>query len=295
MRDDIDLTKIWGQVYANGGLMEAGEAVVSALDRGFLHGDGVFETIRVYKGKPFMLDAHLERMADGCSVIRISPPDSEEIRRGVKLALEKNGLSDAYLRITVTRGASGRLWYDLDHSTPTVVIITKPLVPKDFGEGLRLMVSAFRSDEESPLSRIKQTGILWKILARAEAKESGVDDAVLLNTKGRVAEATSANMFWTRNKALYTPAIHCGLLPGITRRIVIETARANGLAVREGAFALDELKGAEEVFLTSSTWEIAPAKSLDGVLFPGGSPGPITRRLADLYRQKVRETLNLEP
>jgi len=205
----------------------------------------------------------------------------------VRQVLEANDLSDAYLRITATRGPTGRLWYDLEHSAPTIVIIAKPLVPKDFGEGLRLIVSGFRSDERSPLSRIKQTGILWKILARTEARRAGADDAVLLDTQGYVSEATSANMFWVRNGTLYTPSLDCGILPGITRAIVIEIAREQGITVSEGRFALDELRAADEAFLTSSTWELAPMRSLEEIPFPEGAPGPVTELLTELYRERL--------
>lgn len=285
--EDIDLGEVWGQVYVNGRIVPADEATVSALDRGLLHGDGVFETIRVYGGKPFMLDAHLRRMADGCSAIEVAPPDPAEIKNGVRQVLEANDLSDAYLRITATRGPTGRLWYDLEHSAPTIVIIAKPLVPKDFGEGLRLVVSGFRSDERSPLSRIKQTGILWKILARTEARRAGADDALLLNTQDRIAEATSANIFWARDGALYTPSLDCGILPGITRALVIEIAREQGISVTERKFTLDELRTADEAFLTSSTWELAPIRSLGDVPF-GGAPGLITRSLTESYRERLR-------
>jgi len=284
--DDIGLTQAWGQVYINGGLAAAHEAVVSAFDRGLLYGDGVYETLRVYSGKPFMLDAHIRRMAHGCSVIALTLPETEEIREGVRLVLAANSLTDAYLRITVTRGATGRLWHDPAPSKPTLLIIAGPLVPRDFGDGLRLVVSRYRADERSPLSGVKQTGILSKILARAEAVRAGADDAVLLDTRAFVAEATSSNAFWLREEKLFTPSLTCGILAGITRRIVMEIAREREIGVVEGEFALGELRTAEEMFLTSSTWEIAPVRSLDGVEFPRAS-GPITKRLQELYRGRT--------
>jgi len=285
--DDLDLTEIWGQIYVNGKLAAAGGAAISALDRGLLYGDGVFETIRVYSGRPFMLDAHLERMAEGCSVISLPMPDPKEIKRGAERVLEANGLSDAYLRITVTRGATGSLWHDLAQASPTIIIMTKPFSPQEFGEGLRLAVSTFRSDEQSPLSRIKQAGILWKILARAEAKRAGMDDAVLLNTNGHIAEATSANILWMRSGTLYTPSLNCGILSGITRRIVIEIAREQGIAVVEGEFALGELGAADEAFLTSSTLEVAPIRSLNDKEFADAAPGPATRQFMELYHSRT--------
>ena len=280
-----NLSEIWGQVYVNGRLTAADEASASAMDRGFLYGDGVFETIRVYAGQPFMLDAHLARMAQGCSVISLPTPDMEEIKRGVEQVLEANGLSDAYLRITVTRGPTGSLWSDLEHSLPTVVIMSKPFVPTDFGQGMRLVISSFRSDEQNPLAGIKQTGILWKILARAEAKRAGADDALIMDTQGHVSEATSANIFWVRDDTLYTPSLDCGILPGVTRALIIEIAREQGLAVVDGKFALDELLASDEAFLTSSTSELAPIHSIAERKFKTGRP--IMEKLTGLYRLRI--------
>ena len=276
----------WGQISVNGRLMPAAEATVSPLDRGLLYGDGIFETIRVYGGRPFMLDAHLKRMAHGCSVIMLPMPEPDEIKGWVSAALEANDLSDAYLRITVTRGPTGGVWYDFDQACPTVIILCKPYAQPDYGDGLRLRLSTFRSDEQSPLTRIKHTGLLWKIMARREARQSGVNDAMMLNTKGRVAEATSANAFWVRDGALYTPSLDSGILAGVTRGIVLEIAAEQGLKTVEGHFPFEKLLSAEEAFLTSSTWELAPIRSVEDMTF-AEAPGKVTGRLAKLYRQRV--------
>ncbi len=283
----IDLNETWGLVYVNGTLMPAGEASVSALDRGLLYGDGLFETIRVYNGMPFMLDAHIRRMGDGCAVIEFPPPDPDEIRRAARQVLEANDLTgDAYLRVTVTRGPTGRMWTDLGGSQPTLIAVAKPYSPPDHGNGLRLTVSqSFRSDERSPLSRIKQTGILWKIMPRVQAQRAGFDDALLLNTSADISEGTSANIFWTKDGALHTPALECGILPGITRSLVIQVAREHNIAVTEGCFPIEHLLSADEAFLTSSTAELVPVRSIGDTEFPGG---PITGLLTRLYRQRIR-------
>lgn len=288
---DMNLDETWGTVYVNGRLVPARDAVVSACDRGLLYGDGIFETVRVYDGKPFMLDAHISRMAEGCSVTSLCPPDAEEVRRAARDILDANRLtSDAYLRITVTRGATGRMWYDLGHDQTTLVLLAKPYDPPNHGRGLRLTVSAsFRSDERCPLSRIKHTGILWKILPRAEAKGSGFDDALLMNTANQISEATSANAFWVRDGKLYTPDLACGILPGVTRSIVMQVARENGVAVVEDCLPLAHLLGAEEMFLTSSTAELTPIRSVNDTAFE--SPGTMTRRLTALYGEYVTNNL----
>lgn len=285
--DDIGFDETWGHVFLDGALKPASEAMVSAFDRGFLYGDGVYETIRVYAGKPFMLDAHLNRMALGCSVIGLTPPNAEEIESGVQQVLDANNLMDAYLRITVTRGATGKLWYDLESSTPSLLIIARPYTPPDFGDGLHLIMSGFRADERSPLSGVKQIGILPKILARSEAKSAGADDAMMLNTAGFVAEATSSNAFWVKDGELFTPTLDCGILAGITRETALGIAWESGMTIHEGQFALDDLLAADEVFLTSSTWEIAPVRSLGDTVF--GGPGPITARIAEQYRRQIRD------
>ena len=281
-----DMIDSWGQISVNGQLVPASEATVSPLDRGLLYGDGVFETIRVYGGTPYLLDAHLKRMAHGCSVILLPMPEPEEIKGWVREALEANDLSDAYLRITVTRGATGGVWYDFDQASPTIVILCKPYSQPDYGNGLILRLSTFRSDEQSPLTRIKHTGLLWKIMARREARQSGVNDAIMLNTKGHVAEATSANAFWVRQGILYTPSLDSGILAGITRGGVLEIAGEQGIEIVEGHFAFEELLAAEEAFLTSSTWELAPIRSIDDMTF-AHAPGKVTKRLAEGYSRRV--------
>lgn len=283
----IDLDETWGFVYVNGELKPAHEASVSAFDRGLLYGDGLFETIRVYNGMPFVLDAHIRRMAEGCSVIELKPPDPDELRRAARQVLDANHLAgDAYLRITVTRGPTGRMWSDLEGSKPTVIVLAKPYSPPDHGDGLRLTVSkSFRSDERSPLSRIKHTGILWKIMPRVEGKRAGFDDALLLNTAGDISEGTSANIFWVKDGILYTPSLDCGILPGVTRSLVIEIARRHGMSVSEGCFPAEYLLGADEAFLTSSTAELVPIHSIEDKVLPGG---PVTGLLTGLYRERVQ-------
>jgi len=279
----INRVDTWGTVYLNGELLPARQAAISALDRGFLYGDGVFETIRVYRGTPFMLDAHMNRMLHGCSVIALDPPDTEEIKRGIVEVLTANNLTDAYLRITITRGATGMPWFDTAVRAPTTMIIARPLTAENHVQGIRLTVSGFRVDEQSPLTRVKQTGILWRILARTNARRAGFDDALLLNTVGNVSEATSANVFWVKSGHLFTPDTDCGLLPGITRSLVIQIAETKNIPVIEGSFGLNDIFQADEVFLTNSISELVPVQSLDERVF-ALAPGPVTMQLADGYR-----------
>jgi len=184
------------------------------------------------------------------------------------------------------------MWHDLSHDKPTLIVFAKPY--SNPGHSLRLTVSkSYRSDERSPLSRIKQTGILWKILPRADAVRSGFDDALLMNTAGDISESTSANTFWVRDEVLYTPSLECGILPGVTRSIVVQIAREAGIEVIEDRFPLDHLLGADEAFLTSSTAELAPVRSIEETVFPSDAPGPMTRRVMELFRDHVRSVLGL--
>lgn len=278
----------WGQVYVDGKLVRAEEAAASAFDRGIMYGDGIYETVRVYKGKPFMLEAHIKRMEHGCSVIEMAPPSAADVRRGVSQVLEANNLKEAYVRITATRGPTGKLWFDPESDAPTLLIFARPMVLESFVEGLNLIISKFRTDEESPLCGIKMSGILPKIMARTQALRAGAHDALLLNTKEVVSEATAANAFWVKDGMLFTPCMTCGLLDGITRSVIMELAVPNDIPAVVGQFTLEDVLSADEMFLTSSTWEVAPVVSLEGKSF-GKVPGPVTARIHKLYRSRVNE------
>jgi len=284
-------------IYVNGHLVRADAPAVSPLDRGFLYGDGLFETVRAYRGKPFLLDDHLARLAASSAELRITEElDTARIARGVAELLEANGLADAdaYLRITLTRGLhTGALTLE-PAAEPTVTVVARPLhlpPPERCERGVALVTATVRRNADSPLPRHKTLNYLESLLAKTEAKDAGADDALLLDTRGQVAEAASSNLFAVRDGALATPPVEAAILPGITRREVLRLARELGLDAAERPVQSDELLAADELFLTNAIVEVLPVRSLDGHPIGEGRPGPLTRRLHAAYRDAVRRAI----
>ena len=274
-------------------LLPAPELAVAATDRGFTLGDGVFETLRTAGGRPFLLVAHLTRLRAGLRRldIRGGPTDHE-----VGVALTRAGAtlapaSEAVVRLTVSRGpAAGRGLVPGDSGPPTVIVHVTPLLPAATERGgLRLIISAIRRNEGSPLSRIKSCNYLDNVLARQEAAAVRADDAVLLNNRGEIACASAANLFWVDTAgSLVTPPPACGVLPGVTRAVILQLARQAGMPWREEAVGVQAvLDGVREAFLTNSVRGIQPVGALAGQPVGAGAPGPVTRRLDALYADVV--------
>jgi len=278
-------------VFLNGRLVESGEAAVPALDRGLLYGYGLFETMRSYGGRVFRLDAHYRRLCEGAAVLDLPPALSlDELRVAVTALLERNGLADAHLRLTVTAGPTP----DDGGISPSVLLVARPLsgYPPDlYQRGMAAGTSTSRRNEASPLSRVKSLNYLDNLLAREEARRRGADEAILLNTRGFVAEGSASNVFLAQGERLLTPGIDSGALPGITRATVIELAQEAGIACLEGEVEAAMLDDAREAFLTGSVMGVMPLTRLDGRAVGGGGPGPTTRAISRLYDQAVaRET-----
>jgi len=273
-------------VYLNGEFLDEGAAAISPADRGFLYGDGAFETIKASAGRIWFLEAHLERMRASCAFLRI-PLDSSSgsgatrIRETVDRLLADNTLeeADAAIRITVSRGLhTGRL--DLDEGErPTILITARPYpVPATFagGEGLRLTICTdFAQNDQGPLFSHKSLNHLFYLLVRDRARRAGFDDGIILNREGAVCECATSNLFIVeRPRPHYeprvrTPALRCGLLGGIVRAELIQALSAAGLEVDEGLITLDELLGADEVFCTNSLMEITPVSGIEAQEFSG--------------------------
>jgi len=281
-------------VNVNGRLVAGDAPAVSALDRGLLYGDGLFETIRVYGGVPFRLDAHLARLAASATALRIADVlDTTAIASRVTKALAANHLAgDAYVRITLTRGThTGALTLE-PAATPTLIIVSKPLhapPPERYERGIAAVVASVRRNAHSPLARHKTLNYLESLLAKTEARDHGADDAVLLNTRGEVAEAASSNLFIVRHGGLVTPPPDAGILPGITRREVIGLAAEAGIACDQRVVLPDELAEADEVFLTNAIVELLPVCTIDACPVGTGAPYPITRRLHAAYRRAIAD------
>lgn len=274
----------------NNALVPRSEAKVSVFDHGFLYGDGVYETMRVYDGVVFMFDEHLSRLFRSSSLIGLDiPKDINEIKTAVFETLKANSLKDAYLRITVSRG-SGPIGLDPDLCPqPTFVIIAEPMkeYPSSFyDKGIKVIVAKTRRNLKEALDpRIKSLNFLNNILAKIEAKEGSAYEAIMLNHLGHIAEGTISNVFFHKDGILCTPSIDCGILDGITRGLVIDLAVREGLRVKEGFFSHEDLMSSDEVFITNTTLEVMPVSIVDS---KGFKVGEVSRLLRRTYRKEVR-------
>ncbi len=282
-------------VYLNGRFVQALRAKVSAFDRGFSFGDGLFETLRAYSGWVFALDRHLKRLKKGA--VQIGIPFQDELprwRRVMGELLRRNGLQDrdGSLRLTLTRGADtlGTLLPPETPPSPTLLLVAKPLDAR-ISESQGLGVAAIALRWGSPFNPfgIKSPSYLYNMLAMAQARREGAQEALFVAPDGSVVEGTTSNVFSVVSGILTTPAENSGLLPGITREVVIELARKEGMTVREAPVFLDELFSADETFVTGSLKEVTPLVAIDGRKIGAGSPGPVTRLLQERYRAAVEE------
>ncbi len=271
--------------WINGRLVPAEAPHLSAFDRGFQLGDGVFETLRARGGRVTELDLHLARLgrsADGLA-IPLPADAAARIELGIAELLEAEGHDDAAIRITVSRGSfMGRGLLAPDEVEPTVVIQAWPVTPPPAGHlerGLHLVPSSVRRDPTSPLAALKTTSRADYVFARLEAKRAGADDAQFLTIDDHLSEATSANVFLVREgKELATPSLDCAILPGTTRDWLLGWAGRVGLHPLEGRLTSADLSEANEGFLSSSVAGVLPVTRWNGELIGDGQPGPWTQR-----------------
>jgi branched-chain amino acid aminotransferase len=248
-------------VYYNGNLLPEDKIVISPFNRGLLYGDGVFETLRAYSGHIFRLEQHLERLFAGLQVLRIKPRwGTGEIEHAVHEVLTVNSLSDASLRITVSRG-DGEGTEPRSDICPSLLITARQFdayQQQDYTSGIGAHLVSIRRNSYSPLSWIKSLNYLDNILGRLEARDNRAREALFLNTHGYVAEGAASNIFMVAGGKLLTPPVDAGILPGITRGVVLEIANDINHAKAEQMFSLDDLLGADEAFLTNSLMELIP-------------------------------------
>ena len=281
------------KVYVDGKLFDKEEAKISVYDHGLLYGDGVFEGIRSYNGKVFLLKEHLDRLWDSAKAIWLEIPISkQQMAKAIEETLALNGIEDGYIRVVVTRGC-GTLGLDPDRcSHPQVIIITDyiSLYPDEVYEnGLEIItVSTARNHPAALSPRVKSLNYLNNILAKIEGKQAGCVEALMLNHKGEVAECTGDNIFLARNGTLLTPPNDAGILEGITRDAVIGLAREAGIEVREVSLTKHDVYIADECFLTGTAAEVVPVVKVDSRTIGDGTPGPITRDLAQRFRKLTR-------
>ncbi len=278
------------QIYLNGAYMAKEEASISVFDHGYLYGDGVFEGIRAYNGKVFKLYEHLERLYESAHHILLDVPISLEEMAGATLeTLRRNNLSDAYIRIVVSRGV-GDLGLDPRKcSRATIVIIADhiSLFPQEhYDKGLEVITAATRQRSHDTFEpRIKSLNYLNNILVKLEAAQAGAMEAIMLNSQGYVVEGSGSNIFIIdKTGRLITPPVYVGILEGITRNTVIDLARGEGLTVEELPFTRHDLYVAAECFITGTAAELMPVISVDRRAVGEGKPGKITGMLREKFR-----------
>ena len=252
-------------VFLNGQFVPDNQAVVSVFDRGFLYGDGLFETMRVRRGRPFRWDQHLERLRHGADFLKIQLPFAPEaLGEFAGELISRNRMPEALLRLTLSRG-SGRRGYSPKEAGQPVTVMTLHSAPPDTEPPRwKLIVASVLLPAHEPLAQFKTCNKLPQILARAEADAAGADEALLLNTDGFLVEASSSNLFWIDRQTVCTAPIEGGILAGVTRAIVLELCGRLGLQTRETGVTLPGLHQADGVFLSLSSWGVVEAESLNG-------------------------------
>lgn len=279
--------------YVNGTFVPKDEAKVSVYDHGYLYGDGVFEGIRAYDGRIFRLEEHLDRLFESARYLMLEIPLSRDaLRAAILETVRRSELRDAYVRPVISRGV-GDLGLDPRKcKTASVVIIvdTIRLYPQEaYERGLRAITATTRKIRPDALSpQAKTLNYLNNILARLEANQAGVEEAVMLSADGYVCECSADNLFLVRRGELWTPPAFLGILKGVTRGAVMALARELGLPVREPVFTLHDVYTAEECFLTGTGAEVGPVVEVDARPIGPGRPGPTTLRLIRAFRDLVR-------
>jgi branched-chain amino acid aminotransferase len=282
------------QIWIDGKLLPREQATVSVYDHGLLYGDGVFEGIRVYNTKIFECEPHLRRLYDCAKAIRLTIPYTpDQLKSAMEQTFKANGFTDCYVRLVVTRGP-GDLGIDPRKSPkPCVFIITDKIAvyPREmYDTGMAVITSSYvRNHPNACPPRIKSLNYLNNVLAKIEANDAGVPEAIMLNHLGNVAECTADNIFVVRDGKLLTPSVDQGCLEGITRRVIMDLAGKLGIACREGIVQRQDVYTCDELFVTGTGAEVMPVTKVDGRIIGNGSAGPITRKLLEAFHRFVRE------
>lgn len=274
-------------VWLDGGLVDERDAKISVLDRGLLNGYGLFETLRAYRGKPWALDDHYDRLVAGGDLIDLEVPSKADVAAAIDGVLSGNGLTEAGVRLTIT-GGEGPTDVQADPDSPThVIVIAYPV--RDYTalykDGAALVTLA---ETGRPLAGIKTTSYAASVAGRVFARRAGADDAVFLGGHKRILEATGSNVFIASGMTLRTPSIEDSILPGVTRKHVIDVATREGFDVVEDTIYMDDVLAADEVVLTSSLREVYRARSIDGDALKSNGTAA---RLRVAYETLVAETI----
>ena len=288
------------KIWLDGKIVEKADAKVSVYDHGLLYGDGVFEGIRCYNGRIFECEAHLQRLYDSAKAIRLHIPlPQDEFLKAMEETITATGYSDCYIRAVVTRGA-GDLGIDPKRShKPTIFIIVDKvaLYPREmYEQGISVITSSYtRNHPNSSPPRVKSLNYLNNVLAKIEANDAGVPEAIVLNHMGNVAEATADNVFILRDNLLQTPPVTEGSLDGITRRVILRLCEQHSIPAAERVIQRHDLYTCQEMFLTGTGAEVIAVTKVDNRAVGNGKIGPLTRRLMDLFHKHVRAVANGQP
>jgi branched-chain amino acid aminotransferase len=270
-------------LWLDGKLVPADEARVSPFDHGLLVGDGVFETLRVYDGVPFAWTRHHQRLVRSAAGLGLTAPGSQELRAAVDAVLAANGLTEGRVRLTVTGGPSP-LGSERGDGPPTVMVVAAAAVP--WPPTVDVVIVPWSRNENGAVAGLKTTSYAENVRALAYARERDGGEALFLNTRGELCEATGSNVFAIGDGVLRTPPADAGCLLGVTRALVLELCAENGIPAEEAVLGPEAVRDADEAFLTSSTREVQPIGRVDGRALPA-APGPATEKLAGLLTELI--------
>jgi branched-chain amino acid aminotransferase len=279
--------------FLNGRFLPLNEASVPVSDSGFLYGYGCYETLRGYQGHFFRFDDHLNRLSQTADKLRL-PVDMQALRKVVPETLRRNDFENSRVRITITGGEGNLNSASQTLQNPTVLVTVTNYEPNSFEKykkGFQVIFARSTRNSGSLLPGLKTTCFLESLLARRQALSTGADDALLLNENGLLTEASSSNVFIFSEGILKTPRLGIGLLPGVTRRILLDLAKQNDISAVEADILPEELMNTGEVFLTNSMLEIMPVTGLEGKAVGSAKPGPVTRKLMAAYKELVAQEI----
>ena len=280
------------KVWLNGKLVNKSQANVNVMDHGLLYGDGVFEGIRVYNGRIFRAEAHLDRLYESAKFIRLAIPYSkQELHEALKETVAANNNAYAYIRLVISRGEGTLGLSPFQCGNPNVFVVydNVQLYPKEmYEEGMAVIIAkTVRISRRMLNPKVKSLNYLNNILAKIEAIDAGVSEALMLNECGELSEATGDNVFIVKNSHAVTPPLEAGILGGITRGVVCDLCRKMGIELSERAIKPKEIKQADECFLTGTAAEVIPVTKVDDITIGDGKVGPVTAKLIAAYREMV--------
>ena len=277
-------------VWVDGSLVPEHQARISPFDHGLLTGDGIFETLRVYRAEPYCWRRHYERLARSASGMGLAVPPSEALRRAALDLIDANGLTDARLRITLTGGPSP-LGSERGRVTPTLILAASEVPAQGPSTPIEVVTVPWPRNERGALAGLKTISYGENVRALAVAKEAGAGEAIFANTRGELCEGTGTNVFVVTGGVLRTPPEESGCLLGVTRALILELADRLTIAAEEVTLPLTAVATADEAFISSSTRELQAISAVDGNRLPV-APGPVTTLLADAFRRMVAEDLD---